>query len=490
MRADPIYRVEDIRAIEARSAGLPLMERAGLAAAGVARDMLASGRARVLVLAGPGNNGGDAFVVARHLASWFYDVVVCANDNAHVPPDAAAARNLWRQRGGTIVQEWDSDRNFGLVVDGLFGIGLTRAIDELHARWIVQANESRIPILALDVPSGLDADTGMAQAPTIHARATATFIGLKPGLLTLDGPDHCGAVTVHALDVALPPAAGTRLEWRVLRAAMPEVLLRSCRNVHKGTYGTLGIVGGSEGMVGAPILAGRSALHLGAGKVVVGLAAKERPAVDWQQPELMLRDAGEVLEQPLNALVIGPGLGTGDVGRRWLERALRLPVPLVLDADALNLIATDPTLAASVAARGAPTVVTPHPAEAARLAGVDTAHIQRDRLQAALTLAHRLECAVVLKGSGSVLAYPSGKWEINGSGNPGLASGGTGDVLAGMIGALLAQGIARETAVPLAVCLHGAAADALVAQGTGPLGLTASELGPAARRLLNEPTAA
>jgi hydroxyethylthiazole kinase-like uncharacterized protein yjeF len=252
----------------------------------------------------------------------------------------------------------------------------------------------------------------------------------------------------------------------------------------------LGIVGGSDGMVGASILAGRAALHLGAGKVLVGLAARERPAVDWQQPELMLRDAGQVLDQPLNALVIGPGLGTGDVGRRWLDRALRLPIPLVIDADALNLIAADAALGTTVAARVAPTVVTPHPAEAARLAGVDTARIQRDRLEAALTLAHRLECAVILKGSGSVLAYPSGNWEINDGGNSGLASGGTGDVLAGMIGALLAQGIARETAAPLAVCLHGAAADALVAQGIGPLGLTASELGPAARRLLNDATAA
>ncbi|HEY2864343.1 MAG TPA: NAD(P)H-hydrate dehydratase [Casimicrobiaceae bacterium] len=492
MRADPIYRVADVRAIEARSTGLPLMERAGLAAAGIARDMLANRRARVLVLAGPGNNGGDAFVIARHLASWFYEVVVCAKDiAARVSPEAAAARDAWRRRGGTIVPEWTSDRDFGLIVDGLFGIGLTRAIDELHARWIVQADESRIPILALDVPSGLDADTGVAHTPTIHARATATFIGLKPGLLTLDGPDHCGAVTVHPLDVTLPQAtAGTRLEWTVLRAALPEILLRRRRNVHKGTFGTVGIVGGSDGMVGASIMAGRAALQLGAGKVLVGLAAKARPAIDEQHPELMLRDPGEVIEHPLDALVIGPGLGTDDRARRLLDGGLRLAIPLVIDADALNLISADAALGTAIATRGAPTVVTPHPGEAARLAGIDIAQIQRDRVQAALSLANRLESAVVLKGSGSVLAYPSGNWAINSSGNPGLASGGTGDVLAGMIGALLAQRIARDAAVPLAVCLHGAAADALVAQGTGPLGLAASELAPVARRLLNEAAAA
>jgi hydroxyethylthiazole kinase-like uncharacterized protein yjeF len=489
MRSEPICRVADIRAIETRMAGQPLMERAGLSAATLARDMLADRRARVLVLAGPGNNGGDAFVVARHLASWFFDVVVCALDGAaRMPSDAAAARAAWRERGGTIASDWSVDRDFGLVVDGLFGIGLARAIDELHARWIVQANDSCIPILALDVPSGLDAETGVAQARTIRARATATFIALKPGLLTLDGPDYSGAISVHRLEAAdsdMPATVGVRLDWAVLRTALPEVLLRSRRNAHKGTYGTLGVVGGSDGMVGASLLAARAALHLGAGKVLVGLAATDRPAVDWQQPELMLRGAADVLERTLDAIAIGPGLGTGETARHLLGGALRLATPMVIDADALTLIAADATLSAAVAARSAPTVVTPHPAEAARLAGVKTSDIQANRIEAALTLARRLNAGVVLKGAGTVLAYPDGSWAINGSGNPGLASGGTGDVLAGMLGALLAQGIALGDAMPLAVCLHGAAADALVAQGVGPLGLTASELAPAARRLLN-----
>jgi hydroxyethylthiazole kinase-like uncharacterized protein yjeF len=490
MRSEPIYRVADIRAIEARAAGQPLMERAGLAAATVARDMLADRRARVLVLAGPGNNGGDAMIVARHLSSWFFDVVVCARDGgARMPADAAAARAAWRERGGAILPDWSGDRAFGLIVDGLFGIGLTRAIDENFARWSVQANASRIPVLALDVPSGLDAETGVAQAPAIHASATATFIGLKPGLLTLDGPDHCGAISVHRLDLAaqhMPVADGCRLDWPVLRTAIPDVLGRSRRNVHKGTFGTLGVVGGSDGMVGAPLLAARAALHLGAGKVLVGLAAAERPAVDWAQPELMLRSAGDVLGHTLDALVVGPGLGTTDRGREILDAALRLAMPLVIDADALTLIAGDAALAATVAGRTAPTALTPHPAEAARLAGVVTSDIQGDRLQSALALARQMNAAVVLKGAGSVLAFADGHWAINATGNPGLASGGTGDVLSGMLGALLAQGIAIDDALPLAVCIHGAAADALVAQGVGPLGLTASELGPAARRLLND----
>ncbi len=172
--------------------------------------------------------------------------------------------------------------------------------------------------------------------------------------------------------------------------------------------------------------------------------------------------------------------------RHLLDGALRLTTPLVIDADALTLIAADAALAAAVVARSAPTIITPHPAEAARLAGVKTSDIQANRVDAALTMARRFNAGVVLKGAGSVLAYPSGGWAINSSGNPGLASGGTGDVLAGMLGALLAQGIALDDALPLAVCVHGAAADALVAQGVGPLGLVASELAPAARRLLND----
>jgi hydroxyethylthiazole kinase-like uncharacterized protein yjeF len=311
---------------------------------------------------------------------------------------------------------------------------------------------------------------------------------LKPGLLTLDGPDHCGTISVHGLDVVdgSMPAVGSLLEWTVLRTALPEALLRTRRNVHKGTYGTLGVVGGSDGMVGAALLAARAALHLGAGKVLVGLATNDRPAVDWQQPELMLRSAEEVLASSLDALVIGPGLGTGDRARHLLGMAMPLAAPVVMDADALTLIASDAALAAAVVARTSPTAITPHPGEAARLAGVETSEIQRDRVEAALSIAHKFKTAVVLKGAGSVLAHPDGAWAINGSGNPGLASGGTGDALAGMLGALLGQGIVLEAALALAVCIHGAAADALVAEGVGPLGLMASELAPAARRLVND----
>ena len=489
MLAAPIYRVKEVRALEAGASQQPLMARAGLAAAGVARDLLAGRTARVLVLAGPGNNGGDALVVARWLRAWFFDVVVAWRGNvARLDAAAAAAHRAWLDAGGTIVPDWPEQDGWGLIVDGLFGIGLTRAIDGEYANWILRANANDAPILALDVPSGLDADTGVAHQPTIRASATATFIALKPGLLTGDGPDHCGRISVHPLELdvaALQRSRGEWLTWPALQANLPAPLLRAQRNVHKGSFGTLAIVGGNDGMAGAVILAGRAALYLGAGKVRVGFATSTPPAADWVQPELMLHDAAGVLGDDLDALVIGPGLGMDDRARGLLARALAVAAPLVIDADALNLIAQEPQLVAAVATRAAPTAMTPHPAEAARLAGMSTAAIQADRLGAALALAERFHAAVVLKGAGSVLAFADRSWAINGTGNAGLASGGTGDVLAGMLGALLAQKIGIAEALKLAVGLHGAAADALVATGTGPVGLTASELAPMARALIN-----
>jgi len=487
MSLEPIGRVADLRNVERATSGEPLMERAGLAAANVARDLLAGSSPRVLVLAGPGNNGGDAFVVARWLAAWFYDVTVAfRGDASRLPRDAAAAHDALRAAGGTTVPEWPDEDPWGLIVDGLFGIGLRRPIEGEEARWIERANACGARILALDIPSGLDADTGVAYAPTVRAHRTATFLALKPGLLTADGPDYCGAISVHALAVELGDhAPGRRLDWPALAAKLPDALRRRRRNVHKGSFGTLGVVGGADGMVGAAILAGRAAAALGAGKVWVGLAAVERPAVDWVQPELMLRDAQSVVDAQPDALVVGPGLGTTSRARTLLDKALRASVPLALDADALNLVAGDVELARLVAARKAPTVLTPHPAEAARLLATSTETVQHDRLAAALEAAARFRADVVVKGAGSVLAFADGAWAINATGNAALASAGTGDVLTGMLGALLAQGLAPGDALQTAVCLHGAAADALVSEGVGPLGLAASEIAPVARRLVN-----
>ncbi len=464
------------------------MERAGLAAAEVARTMAGEGGGAVLVLAGPGNNGGDAFVVARWLRQWFFVPTVVFRGNAStLPKDAAAARRAYLDAGGTTVSDPPSNWRGALIVDGLFGIGLARPLSAEYEAMVAQANASGVPILALDVPSGIDADTGIALGVAIRATRTATFIARKPGLLTGDGVDLCGVVSVHDLGIDADGASalGHCLEWAQLAACLPDQLRRRARNVHKGTFGTLAIVGGASGMVGAPLLAGSAALHAGAGKIWIGFVASEHPPIDWAQPELMLRSADRVIGAGADAIVCGPGLGTDAAAAAILQRAIGEPAPLVLDADALNLIAAQPGLAPMVAARSAPTVATPHPAEAARLLRQPVSAVEADRVASAEALASLLHASVVLKGAGSVLAHPDGTWDINASGNPGLASAGTGDVLAGFAGAFLAQGIDAKWSLRLAVCLHGAAADVCVGSGRGPVGLTASELAPVARDLLN-----
>ncbi len=487
----PILRVAELRVVETEANAAPLMERAGAAAAKIARTMVQDG-GKVLVLAGPGNNGGDAFVVARHLRAWFFDVtLVFAGDPARLPADAAAACKAFLAGGGTWVDALPVSWSGGLIVDGLFGIGLTRAIGPPYASWIAWANAAAAPVLALDLPSGLDAETGGASGPVIEAAATSTFIALKPGLLTGDGIDRCGALHVHDLGLGAEvgaQAGGRWLTWPALAAALPEVLQRRRSNVHKGVFGTVGILGGAAGMIGAPLLAGRAALRLGAGRVHIGYVARNHPAVDFATPELMLHAADAMLDAGADVLVVGPGFGTAARSAALLRRALDAKVPIVLDADALNLVARDASLRDALGARSAPTLLTPHPAEAARLAGTDTGRVQGDRVAACLGLARELHAYVVLKGAGSVLATPDGRWDINGSGNPGLSAAGTGDVLAGLCGAMLAQGLEPCDALRAAVCLHGAAADALVAAGRGPLGLLASELADAARDLVTAAT--
>jgi len=483
----PVLRVDGLRDVERRHAHEPLMERAGAAAAEIAAAMLTGRSRRTVVLAGPGNNGGDAFVCARALRERGCDVVVVARTANYAQADAAKALAALRQTDVPIVDRLPAAAP-ALIVDGLFGVGLSRAPGDPWATWIEWANASGAPILALDVPSGLDAATGVASQATIAAAATATFIALKPGLLTNDGPDHCGAISVHTLGLDDAIArSGVRLEWRALRAQLPAVLARRVRKSHKGTFGRACIIGGAEGLVGAALLAGRAAIRLGAGRVVVGLAARHPPLVDGLSPELMLREANAAGVDH-DAWVVGPGLGSGERADALVEKAVAVDQPIVVDADALNAIAAKRSLVDAIAKRTAPTLATPHPAEAARLLACTTADVQADRVAAALRLASMLSACIVLKGVGSIVARPDGTFDINASGNPALSTAGSGDVLAGILGALLAQRIDADDAMRIGVCLHGAAADMLVARGVGPLGVTASEVIDAARALVNEAT--
>ena len=265
----PLLRGAELRALETRHADVvpPLMERAGRAAADLAKQLIGGSRAPVLVCAGPGNNGGDAFVVARLLAAAGHRIVVAfAGAADKLPADARAALAAWRQAGGSEVRAIPP-RRYALAIDGLFGIGLTRPLSGLHAELVDTINAQDCPVLALDVPSGLDAETGRVMGKAVRATHTATFIALKPGLLTLDGPDHCGETSVHTLDLAFADGDGTRLTRNLFR---PQLTPRT-RNSHKGSFGSAGILGGAPGMAGAALLAGRAALQLGAGRVYVGM---------------------------------------------------------------------------------------------------------------------------------------------------------------------------------------------------------------------------
>ncbi|HEX7052332.1 MAG TPA: NAD(P)H-hydrate dehydratase [Burkholderiales bacterium] len=450
----PICLTEEIRRIEENAARTtpPLMERAGAAAAELAARLVSDERKDVLVLAGPGNNGGDARIAAARLREQFFRVTLAAN------PGELPAMARW-----------------SLVIDGLFGIGLARDLEGDYARLVDYVNRQRCPVLALDIPSGLDSDTGRVRGCAVRATHTLTFIALKPGLLTLDGPDHCGEISVADLGVDTGPASA----WVAEPALFSASLKPRPRNFHKGMAGSLAVFGGAAGMTGAALLAGRAALRLGAGRVYLGLL-DQTLHVDPLAPELMIRHADDALGLDLDAMVIGPGLGTGERAETLVGAALASDLPCVLDADALNLIAENEDLRKACARRSAETLLTPHPAEAARLLGSSTAAVQADRVKSARLLAQNLNAHVVLKGAGSILVARDGHWFINRTGHAGLSTAGTGDVLAGLLGALLAQRYTGETALVLGVHLHGAAAE-----GLPQVGLAASELIEPARRLWN-----
>lgn len=460
--SEPIYQTRDIRRIE-QAAGEttpPLMDRAGAAAAELAARLIDESRKDVLILAGPGNNGGDARIVAALLQERFFRVTVASDP-------------------GELV-----DKPWGLLVDGLFGIGLSRNIEGGQGKLVEYANRQRCPVLALDIASGIHSDTGRVMGCAVRATHTVTFIAYKPGLLTLDGPDYCGSVSVATLGLG-PESLVAPGAWLADPHLFSGAMKPRPRNFHKGMAGSVAILGGASGMTGAAILAGRASLHLGAGLVYLGLLDSHAPGLDGAAPELMLRHADDALGQDLDAIVIGPGLGDSERAETLVAAVLASDIPCVLDADALNLLSQNADLAAACVRRRAVTLLTPHPGEAARLLDASTAVVQSDRVQAARAISEKFHADVVLKGNGSVLAAADGHWFINTSGNSGMATAGMGDVLSGILGALLVQRYTGESALVLGVHLHGAAADELVSCGVGPVGLTASEVIRSARSVWN-----
>lgn len=468
MRA--LYRTDELRRREHRGrASLPagtLMQRAGEAAAQAIdafwrATRTAAGRspspAAILLQCGPGDNGGDGFAGALALRRLGHDCT-CWAPLPSASPEAREAREHWRAAGGAIVEELPRGARFDIAVDALLGIGVTRPLGGALLAGLRWTQQQALPVVALDLPSGLNADTGewVGGVAGADAAVTVTFLGDKPGLHLRDGLQAAGAIEVADLGVPDAPAEAPPSGRLVAPDDFAALLAARDPDVNKGRYGSVAVVGGASGMLGAALLAARAALRLGAGKVFVDCLGGPELVVDPLAPELMLQP-GRVPEAG-DVLVAGCGMGRSAPARARLAQWLAHPGPALFDADALNLLAADPTLMAQLAARAAPTVLTPHPGEAGRLLQMATAQVQADRILAAQRLARETRALVVLKGAGSVIAEPSGAYAVNPTGGPALSSAGTGDVLAGMTGALMAQCADTVAAVRAAVWLHGQAA--------------------------------
>ncbi len=475
----------DRRAIEEQGiAGYKLMTRAGEAAFAVLRERWPSAK-RVAVCCGVGNNAGDGYVVARLARQAGFDVLVFAvGDPAALKGDAATARDDARI-AGIVEQSFDAGalHDVDVVVDALFGTGLDRPLSGHFAAAVNALNGAGRPVLALDIPSGLHADTGAVWGCAVRAEATVSFIGLKRGLFTHEGPSHGGAIYFSDLGVPRDVFSGIVASARRIDYEGVKVFLGPRpRAAHKGRFGHVLVVGGAPGMSGAARMAADAAARVGAGLVSVATHPQHTAFMNIDRPELMVHAVsdGRAVRDLLpraNCVVIGPGLGQARWGNECLGAVLDSDLPLVVDADGLNLLAQE-------SRKRENWVLTPHPGEAARVLGCSAAEINNDRFDAARTLAERRGGVIVLKGAGSLVCdSPTAPVSVCVEGNPGMASGGMGDVLSGVIGGLIAQGFTLEAAARIGVCLHGEAGDR--AAMDGERGMLASDLLPHLRRVSN-----
>jgi NAD(P)H-hydrate epimerase len=481
-----LYRAAQVRELDraAIALGIPgytLMQRAGEAAFELLRERWPRA-GTVLVLTGTGNNGGDGYVVARCAKSAGLNTrVVQCGDADRMQGDARLARDAYLAASGKVDTFAENLPAADIIVDALLGTGLRDQVREPWMAAIKAINAHPAPVMAIDVPSGLHGDTGMPLGASVVANCTISFIGLKQGLFTGLAADYCGDVLFDDLGVSAEvyrqhrPAA-----WRIELTRFKALLAPRARTSHKGHFGHALIIGGECGMAGAPRMAAEAAARIGAGLVSVATRAAHASILGVARPELMVHPIEAPAElQPLldraTVIAIGPGLGRTVWGRAMLSRVLESELPKVVDADALNLLAADP-------AHRDDWVLTPHPGEAARLLGVDTAVVQSDRYHAVETLHKRYGGTCVLKGAGT-LVRSAQRTAVCTAGNPGMASGGMGDVLTGVVAGLLAQGLSGQDGAELGVCLHAAAADR--AARRGERGLLATDLFKQLRRLAN-----
>ncbi|HEY4435598.1 MAG TPA: bifunctional ADP-dependent NAD(P)H-hydrate dehydratase/NAD(P)H-hydrate epimerase [Lelliottia sp.] len=480
--ADALRRAEKEAADSLGITLYELMCRAGDAAFSVAREAYPHAT-HWLILCGHGNNGGDGYVVARLAAAAGINVTLLAlESDKPLPEEASEARNAWLNAGGVIHAVdivWPEGIN--LIVDGLLGTGLKQAPRHKVAILIDHANAHPAPVIALDIPSGLVAQTGATPGAVIHAAATVTFIALKPGLLTGKARDVVGKLHHHALGLNSLLAGQETGIARYDASQLARWLPPRRPTSHKGDHGKLVIIGGDHGTAGAIRMTGEAALRAGAGLVRVLTRIENIPPIITARPELMVHElTPQSLEESLawaDVVAIGPGLGQQEWGKKALQKVENCRKPMLWDADALNLLAINPDKRHN-------RILTPHPGEAARLLNCSVAEIESDRLLSAQRLVKRYGGVAVLKGAGTIVACESGALGIIDAGNAGMASGGMGDVLSGIISALLSQKLTPYDAAIAGCVAHGAAADRLAAQ-YGTRGMLATDLFDTLRRVVN-----
>lgn len=475
----------DRLAIEERKIpGAKLMLRAGQAIFDLLRTRWPRAR-RIVVVCGTGNNGGDGYVVARLAREAGLAVnVLSLGAVEKMQGDAAAARKQCKSAGVSIKNfQADLIADHDVVVDALLGTGLKSEVEGEWRAAIESINASRLPVLAVDVPSGLHADTGCIMGATVQASATMSFIGLKAGLFTGAGREHGGEIFFN--DLGVPPDIFSKvpvLIRRLTETSLYGLVPRRRRDMHKGDAGHVLVIGGDRGMPGAARLAGEAAYRAGAGLVTLATHPEHAAHICATRPELIVHGVATPEElRPLLAradvVAVGPGLGRGDWGEALFGAALDTKTPMVVDADALNILAADPLMHTDW-------ILTPHPGEAARMLGMTTEEIQADRYATVHELVASFGGVCVLKGAGTLVAsLYDGVVSVCDRGNPGMASGGMGDVLTGVIAGLRAQGLISPVAARLGVWAHAAAGDD--AAQSGEIGILASDLLPHIRVRLN-----
>jgi ADP-dependent NAD(P)H-hydrate dehydratase / NAD(P)H-hydrate epimerase len=476
--AEQIYSLDQTFIVSGVPA-IQLMKRAAEAAFNLIKQDYPDRHIRIFC--GGGNNAGDGYVLAGLLAQRKFSVdLVAVVDVSKLKGDAKTAYEFSQEQKVTICRLDDPISPDAILVDALLGIGTKGMVREDIASAINTINQSGLPVIALDIPSGLNPDTGAASGPVVVASKTISFIALKQGLLTGKGPAMCGEL--HLADLQIPELILKTQSSNVRRILLDEQLAKlkpRKADAHKGNFGHVMVIGGDSGYGGAALMAAEAAARTGAGLVSLATRPEHIVASLVRCPEIMVKGvvSGQELEPLLtrpDILVVGPGLGRSPWSEQMLQQAVKSGLPMVLDADALNLLAEGRVIPSDVRGNW---ILTPHPAEAARLLGVTTAEIQADRFAAIHELKKQYSAQIILKGAGSLVTGVDDELLVMTDGNPGMATGGMGDVLSGILGGLLAQGLSLAETVALGSVLHASAADKAV-ETKGQMSLMATDLLP------------